>query len=82
MATRNCLRHLKKKVTKDQHLLCAIQKGTADIHRFYCCSYIFLTGNNLGVMGVFFFVFFFLENCDKTDEVSADCLKFGILGLY
>ena len=56
-----------------------MQKETGDIWRFYFCSYFFLTGNELDVMGVF------PENCDKTDEVSAEIagrLKLGILGLY
>ena len=59
-----------------------------DICRFYCCSYFFLTENDLDVMGVFFFFFFFFffsGNCDKTDEVSAkiaDRLKCGTLILY
>ena len=50
-----------------------------DIYWFYCGSYFFLTGNDLGVMGVF------PENCDKTDEEGAeisDSLRFGILCLY
>ena len=56
-----------------------MQKETGDICRFYCCSYFFLTGNDLGVISVFSW------NCDKTDEVSAEIagsLKFGILGFY
>ena len=52
MATGNCLRYLKNK--RDRHLPCAVQKETGDIFRFYCCSYFFLTRNDLGVMGVFF----------------------------
>ena len=47
---------------------------------FYCCFYFYLTGNDLGVMGVFF-----PDSHDKTEEVSAkiaDTLKFCILGLY
>ena len=51
----------KKKNTRDQRLLCAMQKEMGDICRFYCCSYFFLTGNDLGVMSVFF-----PENRDKT----------------
>ena len=43
----------KKKVTRDQRLLCTIANETSDIHRFYCYSYFFLTGNDLGVMGFF-----------------------------
>ena len=73
MATGNHLRHLKKN-TRNQHLLCAMQKEKDDICRFYCCSHFFLTGNDLGVM------VFFPENHDKTDEVSdeiAGSLKFG-----
>ena len=34
-------------------LLCAFQKEKVDIRRFYCCSYFFLIGNDLGVIGVF-----------------------------
>ena len=78
MATVNCLRHLKKKkVTRDQRLLCAIQNETGDV------VLLLHTGNDLGVMGFFFF--FFPENCDKTDQVGAeiaDRLKLGILSLY
>ena len=53
--TGNHLRHLKKKqkVTRDQRLLCTIVNETSDIHRFYCYSHFFLTGNDLGVMGFF-----------------------------
>ena len=72
VATGNRLRHWKKKKNT--------REETGDICRFYCCSYIFLTGNDLGVMGVFF-----PENRDKTDEVCAQIagsLKFGSLGLY
>ena len=36
-----------------------------------------LTGNDLGVMGVFF-----PENCDEVDVEIADNLEFRILGLY
>ena len=43
----------KKKISRDQCLLCAIQKEKGGILRFYCCSYFFLTGNDLGVLGVF-----------------------------
>ena len=43
----------KKKVTRDQRLLCIIANVTSDIHRFYCYSYFFLIGNDLGVMGLF-----------------------------
>ena len=75
MATGNHLRHLKKKkFTRDQRLLCVIQKEKVDIPRFYCCFYFFLIGSDLGVI-----------NCDKTDEVgaeSSDSLKFGALDLY
>ena len=54
MATGNHLIHMKKKITRDQHLLCAIQKEKGDIRWFYCFAYFFLTGNDLGIMGVFF----------------------------
>ena len=55
MATWNHIRYLKKKKnTRDQRLLCALQKEMGDICRFYCCSYFFLIGNDLGVMGVSF----------------------------
>ena len=78
MATRNRLRHKKKKKkATDKYLLCAIQKEKGDICSFYYCSYFFLIGNDLGVMGVFF-----PENCDKSEEVGAeisDSLKFSIL---
>ena len=66
-------------MTRDQHLLCAIQKETDDICRIYCCSFFFLSGHDLGVMGIFF-----PENHDKTDEVNAkiaDSLKYGIPSL-
>ena len=69
----------KKKITRDQRLLCTIANETSDIHRFYCYSYFFLTGNDSGVMG------FFPENPDQFVEVSAEIngsLKFGILGLF
>ena len=42
-----------KKITRDQRLLCTIVNETSDIHRFYCYSYFFLTGNDSGVMGFF-----------------------------
>ena len=44
----------RKKKKRDLCLLCAIQKETGDIRGFYCCPYVFLTGNDLGVLGVFF----------------------------
>ena len=40
-------------VTRDQRLLCTIANETSDIHKFYRCSYFFLTGNDLGVMCFF-----------------------------
>ena len=43
----------KKKLTRDQRLLCTIAIETSDIHRFYYYSYFFLTGNDLGVIGFF-----------------------------
>ena len=62
-------------------LLCTIANETSDIQRFYCYSYFFLTGNDSGVMGFFFFS----ENHDQSVEVSAEIngsLIFGILGLF
>ena len=43
----------KKKITRAQRLPCTIANETSDIHRFYCYSYFFLTGNDSGVMGFF-----------------------------
>ena len=42
-----------KKNIRDQRLLYAMQKKMGDILRFYFGSYFFLTGNDLGFMGVF-----------------------------
>ena len=80
MATGNHLRHYKKKVTRDQRLLYAIQKQTGDICYWgsMVVPYFFQPRNDLYMLCVFFFP----ENHDELDKVSAeiaDSLKFGIL---
>ena len=70
----SCSAELKKN-TRDQRLLCAMQKERGDI------STVIFTSSS---MEMICFVFF-SENNDKTDKVCADIagsLKFGILGLY
>ena len=56
-----------------------MQKETGDMCRFYCCSYFFLTGNDLGIMGVFFQKF--VIELTVSAEIPGS-LKFGILGRY